>query len=384
MAKKGVALLGATGSIGQNACSVISGFEDRFETVLVAARSSIEQLADSAVKLNSKIALTTDPEKYDLLSRSLPDSIRCAAGMEALIDTVTSPQVDIVLCAIIGTAGIKPVLAAIEAGKTIALASKEVMVAAGDLVNAALQANPRARIIPVDSEHSGVFQALAGRLPEEIDTIWLTASGGPFRTWERERINHASLQDALAHPTWAMGQKITIDSASMMNKALELVEAKYLFHKYNAKLDVLIHPQSAVHALVELTDGSLIAQCGAPDMKLPIAYALSYPERLSFPGKRLSLAELKTMEFYAPDRSKFPSFDFAEMALKAGGTLPCAMNAANEIAVERFCQGEIKFGDIYKIIAAVMENWHNEPQTSFDQLQYFDQLARCRAREVKL
>ena len=384
MTKKRVALLGATGSIGQNACSVISGFDDRFETVLVAARTSIDQLSEAALKLNSKIALTTDPEKYPQLSQRLPDSIRCAAGMEELISIVTSPQVDIVLCAIIGTAGIKPVLAAIEAGKTIALASKEVMVAAGDLVNAALKANPQARIIPVDSEHSGVFQALSGRLPEEIDTIWLTASGGPFRTWDRERINHASLQDALAHPTWNMGQKITIDSASMMNKALELVEAKYLFHKYNAKLDVLIHPQSAVHALVELTDGSLIAQCGAPDMKLPIAYALSYPERLTFPGKRLSLAELKTMEFYAPDRNKFPSFDFAEMALNAGGTLPCAMNAANEIAVERFCQGEIKFGDIYKIIAQVMENWHNEAQTSLEQLQYFDQLARCRAREVRL
>ena len=384
MKKKGVALLGATGSIGQNACSVISGFSDRFETILVAARNSIVPLADSAIKLKSKIALTTDPEKYGLLSRTLPNSIRCASGMDELINIITSEQVDIVLCSIIGTAGIKPVLAAIEAGKTIALASKEVMVAAGDLVNAALRANPQAKLIPVDSEHSGVFQALSGRHPEEIDTIWLTASGGPFRTWDKERINHASLQDALAHPTWNMGQKITIDSASMMNKALELVEAKYLFHRYNAKLDVLIHPQSVVHALVELKDGSLIAQCGAPDMKLPIAYALSYPERLLFPGKRLSLAELKTMEFYAPDRSKFPAFDFAEAALNAGGTLPCAMNAANEIAVEKFCRGEIKFGSIYKIISKVMENWHNEPQTSFDQLQYFDQLARCKANEVKL
>ena len=384
MKKKGVALLGATGSIGQNACSVLSGFSDRFETILVAARNSISQLAESAKNLHSKIALTTNADNYDQLRGMLPDSIQSASGMEELTDIVTSPQVDIVLCAIIGTAGIKPVLAAIEAGKTIALASKEVMVSAGDLVNAALRANPQARVIPVDSEHSGVFQLLAGRRPEEVDSICLTASGGPFRTWSSERINNATLQEALAHPTWQMGQKITIDSASMMNKALELVEAKYLFHKYNAKLEAIIHPQSIVHALIGLTDGSMLAQCSNPDMKLPISYALNYPERPALPLKPLSLAEIHKLEFYAADRNKFPAFDFAEMALRDGGTLPCAMNAANEIAVERFCKGEIKFGDIYKIIGSVMENWHNEPQSSLEQLQYFDQLARCKANEVKL
>ena len=382
--KKKIALLGATGSIGQNSCTVIQQASDRFETTLVAARNSITQLAGAAVRLNARYAITTDPSKEAELAALLPGNIQSSGGMEKITEIVCSDEVDIVLCAIVGTAGIPPVLAAIEAGKTIALASKEVMVVAGDLVNAALRANPLAKLLPVDSEHSGVFQALSGRSANEVDTIWLTASGGPFRTWESERIAQATLAEALAHPTWNMGQKITIDSASMMNKALELVEAKYLFADYQAKLDVLVHPQSAVHALVELTDGSLIAQCGIPDMKLPIAYALSYPERLKFPGRKLSLAELKTLEFYAPDRRKFPAFDFADAALAAGGTLPCAMNAANEVAVERFCCGEIFFGDIYKIIDSVMSKWHCEAQTSLEQLRRADQEARCKAREVTL
>ena len=384
MEKKRVVLLGATGSIGQNSCAILAANPDRYETVAVAARSSLDALADAAVRLNAKIALTTDTARKSELASKLPANVRAASGMDELLNIVTAKEVDIVVCAIIGTVGIKPVLAAIEAGKTIALASKEVMVAAGDLVNAALKANPQAKLLPVDSEHSGVFQCLQGRRTDEVDTIWLTASGGPFRTWSAERIANATVAEALAHPTWSMGRKITIDSASMMNKALELVEARYLFAEYNAKLDVLVHPQSAVHALIELTDGSLIAQCGYPDMKLPIAYALSYPERLPFPGERLSLAKLGTMEFFAPDRKKFPAFDFADAALAQGGTLPCAMNAANEVAVERFCNGEINFGSIYRIIDRVMSDWHNEAQTSFAQLQQADCEARRKANEVRL
>ena len=378
MEKKRVVLLGATGSIGQNSCAILAANPDRYETVAVAARSSLDALADAAVKLNARIALTTDTARESELASKLPANVRAASGMDELLNIVTAKEVDIVVCAIIGTVGIKPVLAAIEAGKTIAL------VAAGDLVNAALKAHPQAKLLPVDSEHSGVFQCLAGRRTDEVDTIWLTASGGPFRTWSAERISNATVAEALAHPTWSMGRKITIDSASMMNKALELVEARYLFAEYNAKLDVLVHPQSAVHALIELTDGSLIAQCGYPDMKLPIAYALSYPERLPFPGKRLSLAKLGTMEFFAPDRKKFPAFDFADAALAQGGTLPCAMNAANEVAVERFCNGEINFGSIYRIIDRVMSAWHNEAQTSFAQLQQADCEARRKANEVRL
>ena len=384
MQKKRVVLLGCTGSIGKSAAAVLTAHPERFETVAVAARSSLDALAETAVKLNAKVALTTDETAHGKLADKLPANIRCASGMDELLKIVTAPDVDIVLCAIIGTAGIRPVLAAIEAGKTIALASKEVMVSAGDLVNAALRQHPEAALLPVDSEHSGVFQCLADRKGDEVDTIYLTASGGPFRTWSAERIFNATVAEALAHPTWNMGRKITIDSASMMNKALELVEAKYLFAKYNAKLDVLVHPQSAGHALVEMADGSIIAQCSYPDMKLPIAYALSYPERLPFPCKRLSLAELKVMEFFAPDRKKFPAFDFADAAMDAGGTLPCAMNAANEVAVERFCNGEIAFGSIYRIIDQVMDKWQNEAQTSLAQLDFADELARRKAYEIKL
>ena len=271
MEKKRVVLLGATGSIGQNSCAILSANTDRYETVAVAARSSLDALADAAVKLNAGIALTTDTARESELAAKLPAGIRAASGMDELLNIVTAPEVDIVVCAIIGTAGIKPVLAAIEAGKTIALASKEVMVAAGDLVNAALKANPQAKLLPVDSEHSGVFQCLEGRRTDEVDTIWLTASGGPFRTWDSERIQRATVSEALAHPTWQMGRKITIDSASMMNKALELIEARYLFDLQPEQLDVVINPQSIVHALAELTDGSMLAQMSVPDMRLAIA-----------------------------------------------------------------------------------------------------------------
>ena len=384
MTKNNVALLGATGSIGRSATAVLSCYKERFNVPLVAARSSIKELAACAKELNSAMALTTDKAFYSELSAALPQGTAALSGMEKLIEVVSSDQVDTVLCAIIGTAGIRPVLAAIEAGKTIALASKEVMVSAGELVNAALKANPQARLIPVDSEHSGVFQSLAGRAKNEVETIILTASGGPFRTWSAERIASATLAEALNHPTWSMGKKITIDSASMMNKALELVEARYLFEEYNAKLDVLVHPQSAVHALIELTDGSLIAQCAITDMKLPIAYALTYPERVTLPAAKLSLAEMGKLEFFAPDRKRFPAFDFAYAAVESGGTLPCAMNAANEVAVERFCAGEITFGSIYRIIDKVMSDWHNEPQKSLEQLNAADAEARSKAREVKL
>ena len=216
---------------------------------------------------------------------------------------------------------------------------------------------------------------------DEIAKVWLTASGGPFRTWEKERIERAALSDALAHPTWSMGRKITIDSASMMNKALELVEAKFLFGTPKEKLGVLIQPQSIVHAMVELNDGSFLTQCAAPDMRLPIAYALSFPERMPSAAEKLDLASLGRLEFFAPDRDKFPSFDFADAALDAGGTLPCAMNAANEVAVELFCEGRINFGTIWKIVGSVMENWKNSPQLSVEQLSEADAEARAKARE---
>ena len=244
--------------------------------------------------------------------------------------------------------------------------------------------SPGGGIIPVDSEHSGVFQCLAGRRSDEIAKIWLTASGGPFRTWDREKIERASLQDALAHPTWNMGQKITIDSASMMNKALELVEAKYLFNTDADHLGVIVNPQSVIHALAELTDGSMIAQMSVPDMRLAIGYALAYPERPSKPGSRLDLSAVGKLELFAPDKEKFPSLQFADHALRAGGTMPAVMNAANEVAVERFCRGEINFGGIWKIVGAVIESMDAAPQQSLEQVLAADAEARVRAWQIKL
>ena len=382
--KRTVAVLGATGSVGGNTAKVLEVNQERFKVLTLAANSNIQELARQAKIFAPQTVITADPTRLTELQNVLPAGCCGRSGIEAMVEAAVDPELDVLLCAIVGTAGIAPVLAALEAGKTVALASKEVMVSAGELVLETLQRNPQAKIVPVDSEHSGVFQCLAGVDRKEIAKIRLTASGGPFRTWSREKIENASLEETLAHPTWSMGCKITIDSASMMNKALELVEAKFLFGVGREKLAVLVNPQSAVHAMVEMVDGTLIAQVAAPDMQQPIAYGLSYPERLSKPRSKIDLAALQKLEFFAPDREKFPSFDFADAALDAGGTLPCAMNAANEVAVERFRKGEINFGGIWKIVGEVMEKWQNEPQSSFAQITEAENEARRKAAEVKI
>lgn len=376
-----VAVLGATGSIGGNAADVLAANKDRYSVHTLAAKDNIDELCRQTALLSPQQVITASAEKYPQLAAKIGSRAVTRFGMEAMIEAVQQPDVDIVLCAIIGTGGILPVLAALEAGKTVALASKEVLVLAGELVMKA--AARSGAIVPVDSEHSGVFQCLAGRRRDEIARVWLTASGGPFRTWEKERIERAALSDALTHPTWSMGRKITIDSASMMNKALELVEARYLFGLEPEQLDVIINPQSIVHALVELTDGSMLAQMSVPDMRLAIAYGLSYPERLEKPGSKMDLAKLAELKFFAPDRNKFPSLEFAEHALRSGGTMPAVMNAANEVAVERFCNGEIEFGGIWRIVGKVMENTVSEPQTSLEQVLAADAEARAKARECR-
>lgn len=378
-----VAVLGATGSIGCNAASVLAANPERYQLHTIAACNNIDELVRQCELLSPSQVITASAEKFPELRNRIGSRAKSACGMEAMISAVTDPDVDIVLCAIIGTAGIKPVLAALKAGKHVALASKEVLVLAGELVMKAAADSPGGKIVPVDSEHSGVFQCLAGRAREEIGKVWLTASGGPFRIWAAEKIINASVAEALAHPTWSMGKKITIDSASMMNKALELIEARYLFDLKPEQLDVVINPQSVVHALVELTDGSMIVQMSVPDMRLAIAYGLSYPERLAKPGSKLNLSDVAALEFFAPDRKKFPSLDFADAALKAGGTLPAVMNAANEVAVERFCAGEIKFGDIWRIVGTVMESVRVEPQVSLEQILDADDEARRKARELR-
>ena len=384
MAKKNVVVLGATGSIGRGAADVLSANSDRFSVYAVAAKNNIDELVRQNDLLKPEVIITAAEEKYPVLRKNIPAETVVQAGMQAMVDVVQQKEVDIVLCSIVGTAGILPVLAALKAGKRVALASKEVLVLAGELVMQAAADSPGGELIPVDSEHSGVFQAIAGRRRDEIAKIWLTASGGPFRTWKKEDIEKASLSDALAHPTWNMGQKITIDSASMMNKALELIEAKYLFNVSSEQLGVVVNPQSAVHALAELTDGSMIAQLSAPDMRLAIGYALSYPERLSKPGSFMDLAAIGKLDFFAPDKEKFPSLRFADIALSAGGTMPAIMNAANEVAVERFCNGEIPFGGIWEIVGKVMEQSCVEKQKTLEQILAADMEARKKAWEIKL
>lgn len=374
-----VVVLGATGSIGRSAADVLAANRDKYAVHTLAAKENIDELIRQLRMLAPEQLITASEEKFPRLTELACGQAQVKCGMEAMIEAVQAPDVDIVLCAIIGTGGILPVLAALEAGKKVALASKEVLVLAGELVMKT--AAHSGSIVPVDSEHSGVFQCLAGRRKDEIAKVWLTASGGPFRTWDVEKIRHASVKEALAHPTWQMGRKITIDSASMMNKALELVEARYLFDLSPEKLDVIINPQSIVHALVEVTDGSMIAQMSVPDMRMAIAYGLSYPERLSKPGSILDLGRMAQLEFFTPDRKKFPSLDFAAEALRAGGTLPAVMNAANEVAVERFCAGEIEFGDIWRIVGSVMEKSPVLPQNSLPEILEADAEARRKAAE---
>ncbi|MDR0932110.1 MAG: 1-deoxy-D-xylulose-5-phosphate reductoisomerase [Victivallales bacterium] len=380
---KGVLVLGATGSIGKSTRSILSALPDKFHVVGLVARNNIEELAVQATELHPQWVITTDPELEQKLTNLIPDNCRAASGMAKVVELAASPEVDIVLCAIVGTAGLEPVVAAIRAGKRIALASKEVLVLAGEIINREIEANPQSEIIPVDSEHSAIFQCLAGRKISEVKNLYLTASGGAFREWTRDEIAQATLNDALAHPTWDMGEKVTIDSASMMNKALEMVEAHHLFGVRPEQIKVLIHPQSIVHSMVELSDSSFIAQMSKPDMRFAISYALTYPERVATALPELGFSTRLGLDFQLPDRNKYPAFDFAYEAMKRGGTMPGVMNAANEVAVERFRRGEIKFPAIWKIIEKTMNVHTVEAQSSFEIIRAADAWARNFAREIK-
>jgi len=382
MKKQHIVILGVTGSIGDSTLKVVKAHPEQFEISGVANYNNIDKLSVIAKEFAVKRVVCADPEKLAKLKDLLGPGVKCDAGTEALLDLVTLPEVDTVVCAIVGTGGLLPVIAAIRAGKRIALASKEVMVLAGDLIRRELSAHPQAQLIPVDSEHSAIFQCLHARNKEEIKYLWLTASGGAFRSWPGEAMRRATLADALRHPTWSMGKKVTIDSASLMNKALELVEAKYLFDVLPQQLKVVVHPQSVVHSMVEFVDGSFISQMSKPDMCFAIQYALSYPRRWAGNLPQLDFAQMSKLEFELPDHAKYPSLDFAEAALTAGGTMPGVMNAANEIAVDRFCRGEIDFIHIYDIIEQTMARHIVEPQTSLEQIQTVDRWAREVARSI--
>ncbi len=352
-----IALLGSTGSIGEQTLEVVAAFPERFEVVALAAGRRIARLAEQVQALRPHlVAVATDPGAFELRARlceagvAAPEIVVGDAGLIAVAEF----EADKVVAALVGAVGLRPTLAAVRAGRDVALANKEVLVMAGALFQRELRCSG-VRLLPVDSEHSAIFQALEGQRTEDLSRIVLTASGGPFRTWPAARIAAASTQQALAHPNWDMGPKISIDSATLMNKALEVIEARWLFDVSPAQVDVVVHPQSIVHSLVEFVDGSLLAQLGHPDMKPPIALALSHPERLPLETKRLDLAEIGRLDFEAPDRARFPCLDLAWRALAGAETAPAVLNAANEEAVAAFLDGRISFPCIARVNTRVLD-----------------------------
>lgn len=345
-----VAILGSTGSIGKQALDVISRHRDLFEVELLTANNSSEMLVRQAVEFDANAVVICNEDKYKEVDDALaPHGIKVFAGMQSVCDLVAGDNIDIVLTSMVGFSGLSSTVAAIRAGKIIALANKETLVAAGELVMGLAQ-EYKVPILPVDSEHSAIFQCLLGSQGNEMEKIHLTASGGPFRSWNKEEIAKATKAEALNHPNWSMGQKITIDSATMMNKGLEIIEAKWLFGVEPEQIEVVVHPESIIHSMVEYRDGAVIAQMGHPDMREPIQFALGYPERLSLNNRKLNFAELGQITFYAPDEDKFPALRLARQALKAGGNMTCVMNAANEAAVAAFLRDEIAFYTITDVV----------------------------------
>jgi 1-deoxy-D-xylulose-5-phosphate reductoisomerase len=356
---KRIAILGSTGSIGRSAIAVAEAHPDRLRVVALAAGTNSARLAEQAERLRpSALCLSTEAALQEARLALTPatregvDLFACGGG--GLIEIATHPDADLVLCASSGTAALEAVMAAIDAGKTIALANKEVLVMAGRLVMEAAHRRGVA-ILPVDSEHNAVHQCLHHRALEDVRRLILTASGGPFRACSAEALDRATPADALSHPTWSMGRKITVDSATLMNKGLEVIEAHWLFGVPPGRIDVLVHPQSVVHSLVELRDGSVLAQLGVTDMRLPIQYAFSYPERWEAPVPPLDLARLGTLEFHEPDRERFPCLGLAYRALEAGGALPIVLNAANEVAVAAFLEGRLPLTRIPQLIEQALQ-----------------------------
>lgn len=368
MNKRRVAILGSTGSIGRQALDVIRQHRDLFEVELLTANNSSELLIAQAREFDVNSAVICNEEKYDEVASALQkDGIKVFAGMDSVCSLVGGSNIDIVLTAMVGFSGLASTVAAIKAGKAIALANKETLVAAGSLVTA-LAREHGVPLLPVDSEHSAIFQCLQGCGNNRISRIHLTASGGPFREWSREKIAAAGPREALRHPNWQMGSKITIDSATMMNKGLEVIEAKWLFDVEPEDIRVVVHPESIIHSMVEFADGAVIAQLGHPDMREPIQYALAYPQRLNLDNRKLDFAALGSLSFSAPDTERFPALGLAYEALRRGGNLACTMNAANEIAVAAYLREEISFYGISDIVAETMDGVEFVASPSLDDI----------------
>jgi 1-deoxy-D-xylulose-5-phosphate reductoisomerase len=350
---KKVVLLGSTGSIGTSTLKVAEDLPDQIRLVGLAAGNNSDLLLNQTLRHRPEAISISDPAKARELENTLGTSTRVFAGEEGLLKLATLPAADIVLIAIVGTAGLQPALAAIRAGKDIAVASKEILVMAGEIVMSEARKNG-VRVLAVDSEHSAIFQCLDGHPPSSVRALWLTASGGPFRTTPKEEFAAINVERALQHPCWVMGRKITIDSATLFNKGLEMIEARWLFDIEMARVRVVVHPQSVVHSMVEFVDGSMLAQLSSPDMCLPIQYALTYPERVASQRVQTNLARLGQLTFEEPDRERFPALDLARRAGEIGGTLPAVLNAANEVAVSAFVEGKINFPQISQLVERVM------------------------------
>ena len=382
MEKRRIAILGSTGSIGRQALDVISQHRDLFEVELLTANNSAELLISQAIEFDANNVVICNEDRYREVADALqPHYIKVFAGMKSVCDLVSSDNIDIVLTSMVGFSGLSSTIAAVQAGKTIALANKETLVAAGHIVMD-LAAKCHARILPVDSEHSAIFQCLMGSAGAEIEKIHLTASGGPFRTWSREDIAKATKAQALNHPNWSMGSKITIDSATMMNKGLEIIEARWLFGTPGDKINVVIHPESIIHSMVEYADGSVIAQMGHPDMREAIQFAFSFPERLSLDNRKLNFAELGRLSFFDADRDRFPALALAYEALARGGNMPCVMNAANEAAVAAFLEDRIGFYDITNVVSECMEGADFAASPDLDNIFHTNEATLAKAGEI--
>lgn len=352
---KQIAILGSTGSIGTQTLDVVRANPDRFEVYAISANRSIDLLIRQAREFRPEVVCIADESLYDALREALSDMpIKVWAGADAIAQMVTMPSIDIVVAAMVGYAGLRPTMEAIRAGKTIALANKETLVVAGEII-CELAQQYHTPILPVDSEHSAIFQSLTGEQDNEIEKILLTASGGPFRTFTHEQMAQVTAAQALKHPNWDMGAKITIDSASMMNKGFEVIEAKWLFGVDVERIEVLVHPQSIVHSAVQFRDGAVKAQLGAPDMHLPIQYALTYPERVASDFPRLDLFAAHDLTFEKPDLARFPNLGLAYEATRRGGNMPCVLNAANEVANLAFREGRCGFFQMSEVIATTMQ-----------------------------
>ena len=352
--KRCIAILGSTGSIGTQTLQVVEEHPDKFEVYAITANTRVDELIQQARKFLPEAVVIADESKYPRLKEALADlPIKVYGGYESICQIVESKPIDIVVTAMVGFSGLRPTINAIKAGKAIALANKETMVVAGEMINE-LAMKHQTPILPVDSEHSAIFQCLAGEMHNKVEKLILTASGGPFRTFTKEQLEHVTREQALKHPNWSMGAKITIDSASMMNKGFEVMEAKWLFGVGAEDIEVVVHPQSVIHSMVQFGDGAIKAQLGTPDMRLPIMYALTYPVRLPSSFERIDWNTLKELTFEKPDLDLFPNLRHAYTALAEGGNIPCVVNAANEICVEAFLEERIKFTDMPRLIERAM------------------------------